>query len=791
MINIFQAYKKRIDFKILFPIIGILLVGIILLVYIIAIDYENEIHKNVDETIAQNNSKIITAFSFTNNLMLENLRTSIKVLQNEYLRFGAASVGQPVQVGNEVVNDLNFGNTPQALKFNTVDIIKNYNGGTATLFSRKGNSFYRISTNVIKDDGSRAIGTQLDPNGKAIKEILNNKPFYGIVDILGQLYITGYEPIFDNNRNVIGIWYVGFKLTLLDELKETIANTRILENGFIAVFDMNDKMIFNSNHITEANFKEIFANGINLSGDEWDYTITDYNEWNFKVVAAASVNDIINKINSLRLMMALISAIIVILLSGVIIYTINKLVVKKMHKLTTAANQLASGDANFNIPITSEDEIAVLENSFNTIAESYKEKSTAAQKIAEGNFDVDVEVKSEKDALSKSMNKMISTIKELVDEVKILNTAAIEGRLSVRGKENQFSGEYKVIIKGMNTTLDSLLAPINEAVGALKLLSEGDLTVKIKSDFKGDHQKIKDSINQVVSSLHEAMVGVSEASNATASASSEISSSAEEMAAGAQEQSSQTTEIARGIEQMTKTIIETANNVTRVSESAKKSGSIAKHGGKVVNDTIIGMNKIAEVVLNAAEIVKKLGDSSDKIGEIIQVIDDIADQTNLLALNAAIEAARAGEHGRGFAVVADEVRKLAERTTKATKEIASMINQIQKDTNHAVESIEQGTDEVNSGKELAQKAGDALGEIITSSSEVVDNIAQVAAASEEQSTAAEQISRNIDSMSSIAQESAVGVQQIAKATEDLNRLADNLQSLIARFKISNNYLSKH
>ncbi|MCL6097096.1 MAG: methyl-accepting chemotaxis protein, partial [Bacteroidetes bacterium] len=176
--------------------------------------------------------------------------------------------------------------------------------------------------------------------------------------------------------------------------------------------------------------------------------------------------------------------------------------------------------------------------------------------------------------------------------------------------------------------------------------------------------------------------------------------------------------------------------------------------------------------------------SSNEIGEIVQVIDDIADQTNLLALNAAIEAARAGEQGRGFAVVADEVRKLAERTTKATKEIATMIRQIQKDTEGAVVSMNEGTTEVEKGKVLADKAGHALKQIISGAEEVVDISTQVAAASEEQSSAAEQISRNIESISSVTNQSASGVQQIARAAEDLNRMTVNLQDLIARFKLA-------
>jgi methyl-accepting chemotaxis protein len=189
------------------------------------------------------------------------------------------------------------------------------------------------------------------------------------------------------------------------------------------------------------------------------------------------------------------------------------------------------------------------------------------------------------------------------------------------------------------------------------------------------------------------------------------------------------------------------------------------------------------VVKKSAETVEALGRSSDQIGEIVQVIDDIADQTNLLALNAAIEAARAGEQGRGFAVVADEVRKLAERTTKATKEIAAMIKQIQKDTGEAVESMKVGTDEVERGKALADEAGRSLNLMITGAVEVVDMIMQVAAASEEQSSVAAEISKNVDSIRNVTKETTTGVQEIARASEDLNRLTVNLQQSVSIFRI--------
>ena len=255
------------------------------------------------------------------------------------------------------------------------------------------------------------------------------------------------------------------------------------------------------------------------------------------------------------------------------------------------------------------------------------------------------------------------------------------------------------------------------------------------------------------------------------------------MAAGANEQSAQASEVATAVEQMTKTIFETTKNTTTAASASKNAGKVAVEGGKVVEETIKGMIRISEVVKQSAETVLELGRSSNEIGEIVQVINDIADQTNLLALNAAIEAARAGEQGRGFAVVADEVRKLAERTSKATQEIAGMIKHIQKDTDGAVQSMQQGTKEVENGKLLAEKAGDSLKEIITGAERVADIVTQVAAASEQQSRASEQITQNIELITNVTQQSATGVRQIAHAAEELNQLTGNLQSLISGFKV--------
>ncbi|CAG0981517.1 partial Methyl-accepting chemotaxis protein 4, partial [Anaerolineae bacterium] len=399
----------------------------------------------------------------------------------------------------------------------------------------------------------------------------------------------------------------------------------------------------------------------------------------------------------------------------------------------------------------------------------------AAEKAAAGDYSVEtkVESKDEIGTLGLAFNKMLKTIASSIEEVTAKQADA--ERSAIEAKQAQEKAEKQE---------DYLKSSVEVILGEMQKFSAGDLTVELDEKDKGIIGDLFRGFNRAVQNVRSMLIRVHEAVQATASASTEISSSTEELAAGMQEQSQQVDEVAGAVEEMTKTIIETSRNASGAADASKNAGSTAGVGGNVVKDTIQGMNRIADVVQHSAETVLALGKSSEQIGEIIQVIDDIADQTNLLALNAAIEAARAGEQGRGFAVVADEVRKLAERTTKATKEIADMIKTIQRETSGAVTSMQQGREEVDRGKTLADSAGKSLNEIISATVQVGDLISQVATASEEQSSAAEQISKSIESMRSVTRESATGISQIARASEDLNRLTHQLEELMSEFRIS-------
>ena len=333
-------------------------------------------------------------------------------------------------------------------------------------------------------------------------------------------------------------------------------------------------------------------------------------------------------------------------------------------------------------------------------------------------------------------------------------------------------------------TIVRTLAPLQELARQAGMIAGGDLTVDIVQKSNDEVGQLALAFKVMVENLRKALGKTIEASGAVASASSKISSSTEEMAAGMQEQTNQAGEVSSAVEEMTKTIVENSKNAVHTAETAKQAKVAAEQGGKVVEETVAEMNRIANVVNQSAETVKALGKSSDQIGEIIGVIDDIADQTNLLALNAAIEAARAGEQGRGFAVVADEVRKLAERTTTATKEIASMIKTIQNDTMGAVTSMNEGTKQVNEGIKLAEMAGLSLKEIVDFSQKVTDKIARIATASEQQASKSEMITGNFKTITQCTRETADSVARVAETASNLSSLSEQLLAITRLFKIS-------
>jgi methyl-accepting chemotaxis protein len=329
-----------------------------------------------------------------------------------------------------------------------------------------------------------------------------------------------------------------------------------------------------------------------------------------------------------------------------------------------------------------------------------------------------------------------------------------------------------------------VIRPLSQSVELANCIANNDLSSDDLAVTSEDEiGTATASLNTMKNNLRKMVHAIGSAAESVATASEEISATAVEQAQAAETQRNQVVQIATAMHEMTSTVVEVSNNSNRAANVARQSAEMANRGGVIVENTLKTMNVISNAVSSTGKRIDELGKRSHEIGRIAAVIDEIADQTNLLALNAAIEAARAGEQGRGFAVVADEVRKLAERTATATKEIARMIEAIQTETQSAVLAMEEGTRQVEAGVSATNQAGDALKQIIGKSEEVGDMITMIATAATEQSSTTEEVKNSMEQISRLVESSAAGTQHSVNACEDLSALTTTLQGLVERFHL--------
>ena len=342
------------------------------------------------------------------------------------------------------------------------------------------------------------------------------------------------------------------------------------------------------------------------------------------------------------------------------------------------------------------------------------------------------------------------------------------------------------ILAFLNWSLSrGILRPIGDMTTVLRNIAqgEGDLTRRLPITSNDEIGEVCRLFNTFIEKLHGIIGQVAQTASEVASSTCLLSATSGNLTAATEEMAAKAGTLATASEEMAATITDIAQNCSLAADNSNQANSAAVTGAAVVESTIAGMKRIAANTTLSASTVSSLGLCSEQIGEIVSTIEDIADQTNLLALNAAIEAARAGEQGRGFAVVADEVRALAERTTKATKEIGNMIKNIQSETRKAVAVMEEGVDEVSKGTADAAKSGDALREIIVKINDVAMQVSQVATAAQQQSTTTTEITSNILQMTRVVDNSSREAQESAATTSQLSSLAGNLQDIMRQFRL--------
>jgi methyl-accepting chemotaxis protein len=330
--------------------------------------------------------------------------------------------------------------------------------------------------------------------------------------------------------------------------------------------------------------------------------------------------------------------------------------------------------------------------------------------------------------------------------------------------------------------ISGLSRGVREVEMTAELLAEGDLSARVDYKAKDEMGHIAKAVNNMAENFRKTVTEVKDATTRLASAAEQTSGVTAQTTAGINQQQTEINQVATAMNQMSSTVQEVARNAVDAASAADEANTTFSEGKQVIDQVIQAIGDLSSEVETASGVIQQLEQESKNIGSVLDVIKSIAEQTNLLALNAAIEAARAGEQGRGFAVVADEVRTLAGRTQESTQEIQEMISRLQAGSTNAVQAMTSGKQMTQEGVEHAAEAGEAMLTINAAVERISNMNTQIASAAEEQSSVTEEINRSIVSISEVAEQSSAGARQTSEASDDLARLADQLKGLVDRFK---------
>jgi|CEGF01.1.fsa_nt_gi methyl-accepting chemotaxis protein len=621
-----------------------------LAVIIAATQTNNKIRADLDNETALIASTVQDMLTITDRLMRDEVDASLSVLNHLVNTRGGLSVGDMTRVGEQNVPDLLLDGTPLANSTELVDLQNRLQGGTATIFSRNGDEFIRITTNVQNSQGNRATGTRLDSSTQAYQTVMRGETYRGQVNILGQSYITAYQPIINSANRIIGILYVGY-LANFEELKHYIAESRILDNGFVALRDDRGTIRLHSSHLTPDEITRI----VDGNTSDWQISETPFPSWRYDVLVGVDEEEIHALVLGQAIKMIVIIIVSGLLLLGLILWLVHSVVLKRI-------------------------------------------------------------------------NRMNSMIRRIVEE-------------------------------------------------------EGDLLQRMNSDSPdelGDMARQFDALLERMRLTIASVATLSKQSHDESAKLAQIARHSDELAG---EQAMEVETISAAVHELATTARNVADNTSLAETSALEISQQVQSMQDMINRLRKQQVSLATESERAQKELASLTKASDDIARVMEVINAVAEQTNLLALNAAIEAARAGEAGRGFAVVADEVRALASRTQKSTEDIA-----------HLLRSLHDGVEAVGgvivAQAEQSQQSLSAVEEVSGMSntvSQAVENItsqnAQVASAAEEQNAVSSDVSVRLERLKEQSTNVTEQAEETASSSNTLSGLIQQVDDQLKRYQV--------
>jgi methyl-accepting chemotaxis protein len=685
--------------------------------------------------------------------------------------------------------------------FEIVDKIQSMVGGAATVFQVYNGSYAtRISTNVLDSNGQRAVGTRLTDNVYEVA-VLKGETYYGRRDLFGKNYVTAYEPILDPHGKVIGVLFVGTEEgQTLDVVKKSIRETVVGTHGYMYVIDSAGNVLVHptlegQNWTDKDYIKEMFTKKDGAIQHEVNGTrvidaYTYYEPLDWYIVSRAELSDFSGPIDTIRnTIFALVFGSMAIGVAVAVLF--GRSISVPLQQVVVMIKELRNGHLSARLNIRRKDEIGVMSATMDEFADDLQTNVVGdIKKIANGEY---IEEFShpvdEQDEIRPALKMMVDSLDHLHKETIKLTDAARAGDLSVRGDEKAFRGGYKMIIAGFNKTLETITEPVNEAMRLARFYASGDLTARFdeKIPVAGEFVAYRDALNTIGIELQRMMKLINEelyeGISVLSSASSEILTITTQLSSASSQTATTVNESSDTVESV-RTKTELINQKTKeVSEKAVNALNDSVDGQKSVQEILDGMNHIQRQMDMIGMNVIKLSEQSQAIGEIIATVTDISEQSNLLAVNASIEAAKAGEFGKGFAVVAHEIHNLAEQSKQATANIRTILTDIQRGVSSTVISTEKGTSSVADAVRLTSDAREAIEVLTRSTAESSRQAIEIASSIHEQAAGMDQISVAMEKIRDAAQKNLQITRQAEKTAEDLHELGLRLKKLTVQYHV--------